>query len=457
MKKFLTLLSLVLLLLLVACGGSEPGAEEPAETTDTAAEAGAEEAAEEPSGTYLERALSGEFDGSKVSMFGVWVDQDQRSFDTAMADFEEQTGIDVEFEGSSDFETLIQVRVEGGDPPDIAVFPQPGLMANLSRRGFIIDHAEFLDTDQLAEDYIPSWIDLATVDGQLSGVWYRASTKSLVWYPAAPFEANGYTVPETWEELQALQDEMVANGHTPWCIGIESSGATGWVATDWVEEIVLRTAGPDVYDQWVSHEIPFSDPRIKEAVETMGEIWLNPDYVLGGAVGILTTPVGDSPLPMFDEPEPNCFMHRQAGWVTAFFPDGVDAATDSAFFYFPQIDPAQGKPVLGAGDVASAFTDRPEVLAVMQYLATAESAKGWIELGGFISPHNGVPLDWYPNVLDRQQAEIMQEATVFRFDASDQMPGAVGSGSFWTGMTDYVGGTDLDTVLADIDATWPQE
>ena len=441
----------MLLLSLAACGGSDETTAEP--TVD----ASGDTAAETPSGTFLERAREGEFSGTKVTVFGAWVDEDRDSFNAAMASFVEQTGIDVEYEGSADFETLIQVRVEGGNPPDVAVFPQPGLMANLSRDGYILDHAAFMDTAQLAEDYIPSWIDLATVDGKLSGVWYRASTKSLIWYPVAPFESAGYAIPETWSELQALQDQMVADGRTPWCIGIESSGATGWVATDWVEEIVLRTAGADVYDQWVSHEIPFTDPRIKQAVETMGEIWLNPDYVLGGAVGILTTPVGDSPLSMFDGPDPSCWMHRQAGWVTAFFPESVDAATDSAFFYFPEIDPAQGKPVLGAGDVASAFNDRPEVKAVMQYLATAESARGWIERGGFISPHNGVPLDWYPNALDRQQAEIMQQATVFRFDASDQMPGAVGAGSFWTGMSDYVNGVDLDTVLADIDAAWPQQ
>lgn len=460
MKKLFSFALLLLLLLAAACGGAETepvdtGAEDGGETAVT--ETGGEETAvEEGPGTYLARAEAGEFSGEKVIMFGVWVDEDQRSFDAAVAPFEERTGIDVEFEGSSDFETLIQVRVEGGDPPDIAVFPQPGLMANLSRAGHIVDHSQILDTDQLNEDFIQSWIDLATVDGKLSGVWYRASTKSLVWYPVAPFEAAGYTVPETWAELQALQDEMVANGHTPWCIGIESSGATGWVATDWVEDIMLRTAGPDAYDQWVTHEIPFTDPQVREAVETMGEIWLNPDYVLGGSVGIITTPVGDAPLPMFDEPEPNCWLHRQAGWISAFFPDSVDPATDTAFFYFPPIDEALGKPVLGAGDIASAFNDRPAVRAVMEYLATAESAQGWIERGGFISPHNGVPLDWYPNELDRQQAEIMQQATVFRFDASDQMPGAVGAGSFWNGMVDYVNGTDLDTVLPAIDADWPE-
>ncbi len=470
MKKY-WMFALVMILLLAACGGdaapetteSTESAEttemeETTEETSTAEDDTAEESAESAnveSGNYLERARNGEFEGAKVSVFGVWVDEDRRSFDAAMAPFEEQTGIDVEFEGSSDFETLIQVRVEGGDPPDIAVFPQPGLMANLSQRDFILDHSEFLDTEQLSEDFIPSWIDLATVDGKLSGVWYRASTKSLVWYAIAPFDAAGYTVPETWEELEALQEEMVANSHTPWCIGIESSGATGWVATDWVEDILLRTAGPDVYDQWVEHDVLFSDPPVKEAVETMGEIWLNPDYVLGGNVGIITTPVGDSPIPMFDE-EPGCYLHRQAGWVTAFFPEDVDAATDTAFFYFPPIDPEQGKPVLGAGDIASAMVDRPEVRAVMQYLATAESAQGWIERGGFISPHNGVPLDWYPNELDRQQAEIMQEATVFRFDASDQMPGEVGAGSFWSGMVDYTNGDDLDSVLERIDASWPE-
>jgi alpha-glucoside transport system substrate-binding protein len=372
---------LVTMLALAACAGGEAPAEDAGGGEDTAAEAdsgggdeaedtaaeadsGGEEAApaagDEP-GTFLARAQEGEFDGTEVNVFGAIVDVDQERFEASMIPFEEATGIDVVYEGSGDFESLITVRVEGGDPPDVAAFPQPGLMADLASRGALIDLGGVLDVDQLEQDYIPAWINLGTVNDQLVGIFYRANLKSLVWYPIPEFEEAGYEVPETWDEMMALADQMVADGNAPWCIGIESSGATGWVATDWVEDIMLRTAGPEVYDQWVRHEIPFNDPAVKNAVEIMGEIWLNPDYVLGGTTAILTVPFGDAQTPMFDDP-PGCWLHRQASFIPAFFPkEGEEVGTETWFFYLPPIDEAQGKPVLGAGDAFSMFNDRPEV------------------------------------------------------------------------------------------------
>ena len=189
----------------------------------------------------------------------------------------------------------------------------------------------------------------------------------------------------------------------------------------------------------------------------MGDIWFNPDYVYGGTTGILTTFVGDTQTPMFDEEGPTCWLHRQAGWIPAFFPEGIAAGTDSNFFYLPPIDEAVGRPVVGGGDIISMFNDRPEVRALIQWLTTPEAAAPWIELGGFISPNRHIDLSLYPNDIDRAQAEIMQDATVFRFDASDLMPGEVGSGTFWTGMVNWIGGEDLDAVLQEIEDSWPSQ
>ncbi len=474
-KNLWLLISLLLavMLALAACAGGEAPAEDAGGEEDTAAEAdaggeedtaaeadaGGEEeapAGDEP-GTMLARAEAGEFDGTEVNVFGAFVDVDAERFDATILPFEESTGIDVVYEGSGDFESLITVRVEGGDPPDVAAFPQPGLMADLARRGALVDLGNVLDTDQLAEDFIPAWINLGTVNDQLVGIFHRANLKSLVWYPIPEFEEAGYEEPQTWDEMIALSDQIVADGSSPWCIGMESSGATGWVATDWVEDIMLRTAGPEVYDQWVRHEIPFNDPAVKNAVEIMGEIWLNPDYVLGGTTAILTVPFGDAQTPMFDDP-PSCWLHRQASFIPGFFPnEGEEVGTETWFFYLPPIDEEQGKPVLGAGDAYSMFNDRPEVRAFMEYMATAESAQGWAEAGGFLSPHKQASLEWYPDEATRLQAEILQNATTFRFDASDLMPGSVGTGSFWTGMVDYVNGDDLDAVLQRIEDSWPAD
>ncbi len=458
-KKFWFVLMVLAALALVvsACGGGGAAPEQAAPAEEEAAPAEEEAApAEEEAAPAEEEAAAESGEGKVVSVFGAFVDEDARRFRESMKPFEEQSGITIEYEGSGDFETLILVRTEGEDPPDIAAFPQPGLLRDFVEQGHVIDLNEWFEADYLSQQYSDSWLDMATMNDIMAGVWYRANVKSLVWYPSPEFSDAGYAIPQTWDEMLALSDQMVADGNVPWCIGMESSGATGWVATDWMEDIMLRTVPPEKYDQWVRGELPFSSPEVKNAAEIMGNIWFNEDYVFGGTTNILTVPFGDAPTPMFNEP-PNCWMHRQASFITGFFPEGVTLGEDVQYFYLPPIDEELGKPVLGAGDIFAAFNDRPEVREAMKYLTTGESTKSWLQSGGFVSPHNDTPLDWYPTEIDRGYAEILQNADTFRFDGSDLMPGAVGAGSFWSGMVDYVSGEDLDSVMADIDASWPEE
>ncbi len=432
---------LVVLLVLVGCGDGGGAADGPVN----------EEFTNNP---YTDGE---DLSGTTVTVFGAFVDVDAQRFEESMIPFEEATGIDVVYEGSGDFETLVTVRTEGGDPPDVAAFPQPGLAADLARGGFIQDMDEWLGRDYLEQQYNQTWIDLAELEGIQAGVWYRANIKSLVWYPKPEFEAAGYEIPETWDELLALSDQIVADGGTPWSIAIESSGATGWVATDWIEDIMLRIHPPEVYDEWVAGELGFDSPEYREALSYMEEIWFNEDYVLGGREGIVLTPFGDGANPLTVNP-PAAWLHRQASFIQGFLPEeGREVGTDIDFFYLPPIDAEQGRPVLGAGDLFGAFNDRPEVRAMMRYLSTGLSTRAWVEAGGFTSPHNDSELDWYPNVADRTIAEILLAATTFRFDASDLMPGVVGAGTFWTGMTDYVNdpNADLDEILAGIDESFP--
>ncbi|MBE7383090.1 MAG: carbohydrate ABC transporter substrate-binding protein [Leptolyngbya sp. SIO1E4] len=386
-----------------------------------------------------------------VTVLGVVAGEQQEKLEEALAPFEAETGIDVVYEGTDAFATLLPVRVDSGNAPDIAMFPQPGLMRDFGEEGSLVPISEFMDVQAA---YSQDWLDLATVNDELYGVWYRVSVKSLVWYSPEAFTAAGYEVPTTWDELMALTDQIVQDGGTPWCLGMESGDATGWVGTDWVEDIMLRTAGPEVYDQWITHEIPFNDDRVKAAFEQFGEIALNSDYVVGGPVGVLSTPFGDSPNPLF-EASPGCYLHRQANFIASFFPETVEVGTDVSIFPLPGINPEHGTPVLVAGDVFAMFNDTPEARALMEYLATPEPHEIWAGLGGFISPHQQVSLDAYINDITRQQAEILLNADVIRFDGSDMMPGAVGTGTFWTGITSYVGGTDVDTVLSDIENSWP--
>jgi alpha-glucoside transport system substrate-binding protein len=309
-----------------------------------------------------------------------------------------------------------------------------------------------MDMAQLQSDYAQSWLDLGSSGGTLYCIFYKAAVKSLVWYSPAAFAAKGYTVPTTWDELTALSNQIVADGGVPWCLGIFSNGASGWPATDWIEDIMLRTAGPDVYDQWVDHTIPWTDAAVRTAWEFFGQIARNESYVFGGTTGVLTTFFGDSPAPIFDDP-PGCYMHRQASFITGFFPEGV-AEEDYAFFPFPSIDAAFGVPALGGADLVVMFNDTPQARALMEYLASPEPQEIWAARGGFLSPNKRVSLDVYPTATDRAMAEALTGAEVFRFDASDLMPAAVGSGSFWTGTLDYVGGVALDSVLATIEASY---
>lgn len=449
-RKWFMLLSLLLVfsLVLVACGGDEE--EEPVEEAETVEEPAAEE--EE---VMEEEGL--EFEGEVVTIFTAAGEDQVNAMEASMVPFEERTGIDVQIEGSGDFETLALVRAEAGDPPDFYNFPQPGLMADFARSGFLVNMGEFISDEHMQAQYDQAWIDLGTVDGELVGVWHNADVKSLVWYAKPAFDAAGYTIPETWDDLVALSDQIVADGGVPWCIGIESSGATGWVGTDWIEDVMLRTAGADAYDQWVAGELKFDSPEVRNAFDKMAEVWLNPDYVLGGTTSILTIPFGDSPLPLFDDPV-GCFMHRQASFIVNFFPEGTEVGTDVDYFYLPPIDEANhGKPVLGSGSIVSMGKDTPAGRATAEFLTMGESTRAEVEAGLFVAPHKDASLDWYPTDALRGFAEILMGADTFRFDGSDLMPGAVGAGSFWTGIVEWVSGTELDTVLSNIDGSWPAE
>jgi alpha-glucoside transport system substrate-binding protein len=414
----------------------------------SATEAPTEAPPEEPAGM--------EFEGVTVTIFTAAGEDQAAAFQAEFVDFMAETGIEVVVEGSPDFEVLSVTRAEAGDSPEIYNFPQPGLMADMARDGYLIDLNAALGADYLKEAYNASWLESGVVDGTLVGIWHNADVKSLVWYPKPEFEAAGYTIPETWDDLLALSDQIVADGGVPWCIGIESATATGWPATDWVEDIMLRTTAVENYDAWTTGELKFDSPEVRNAFETMGNIFFNEDYVLGGTTGILTTNFGDSPTPLFDNP-PSCFLHRQASFISNFFPEGAVVGEDVDYFYLPPIDSAYGKPVLGSGSLLSMGVDNGATREVMKFLATPASVEVEVKAGLFVAPHNGVPTDWYPSESLKGFADILANAETFRFDGSDLMPGAVGAGSFWTGIVDYVNGKDLSEVLQGIDASWPPE
>jgi len=388
----------------------------------------------------------------QVTIAVVWSGTELQAFRDVVAVFEAETGIDVVIdEVGRDLPTVLPVRVAAGNPPDLAALPNPGQMKEFADQGALVA----LDDLANLADHPAAFVDLGTVDGHVYGLFIAADFKSMVWYNTKAFEGRGYEVPTSWPALIALSDQIVADGGTPWAIGLESGAASGWTGTDWIEDIMLRTAGPVLYDKWVNHEIPWTHPAVKKAWEYFGQIVNAPGYVYGGAVGALTIFFGDSPAVMFDTP-PGAYLHRQASFIQSFIlesnPDLVPVE-DYNFFVFPPISPVFGNPLLGAGDLIGVFNDTPEAMALANYLASAEAQEIWCGTLGKIAINKTVDPSVYPDPITAQAASMVAEAGTFRFDASDLMPAAVGSGTFWSGVLDYISGIPLDTVLAAIEAS----
>ena len=396
----------------------------------------------------------------QVTVFGPWLGPDQENVEAVLSVFAEASGHDVRYTGSDSFEQQILVDSEAGSAPNIAVFPQPGLASDMASRGFLVPLTDGTG-DWVRDNYAAgqSWVDLGTfadADGNenLFGFFYKVDVKSLVWYVPENFEDAGYEVPSTMEELKALTDQIVADGETPWCIGLGSGGATGWPATDWVEDLLLRTQTPDVYDGWVDNSIAFTDERIVGAIEEFGAFAGNDDYVAGGSGAVAATDFRDSPKGMFSSP-PQCYLHRQASFIPAFFPEGTVVGEDADFFYFPSYSEKDlGNPVLGAGTLWAITNENQGAHDLIAFLQSPEAHEIWMARKGFLTPHKGVNTDAFGDPTLKKMNDILLGATTFRFDGSDLMPGGVGAGSFWTGMVDYAGGKPAADVAAEIQASW---
>jgi len=398
-----------------------------------------------------------------VEIFGAFGAEEQEAFEASLVPFEDESGIDIQYTGNADFTTFIRSRVQGGDPPDIALFPQPGLLLELASDGdTLVPIDEFLERATLDETLIPGFLDATTdADGTTWGAPMKMAVKSLVWAPKPAFTEAGYPLEyASFQELLTTAETIRDDGTAPWCIGYEAGAATGWVGTDWLEEMVLRTAGPDVYDQWVLHEIPFNDPAIAEALDAYGEIMFGEGLVAGGTSAVITTPFGTTFNAAF-EATPGCYLMRNANFITGFFPDGVQDDLDASVDVFvlpPYEGGFDGQPILGGGDMAGLLNgEDDESKQVMAFLTSDAFGAEWAQAGGFLSPHTTFDATNYPDETTKTIAELVANADIFRFDASDLMPAEVGAGTFWTGMVEWTNGDKTtDEVLTEIEESWPE-
>lgn len=401
-----------------------------------------------------------DFSGETVTISGPWLQPEDGVFRSAIAYFAAATGAEVVYTGSDSFEQQIVIDAEAGAAPNVAVFPQPGLAADLAARGLLTPLPDSM-APWVAENYGAgeSWNALGTYpdkDGndQHYGFFYNVNVKSLVWYVPENLEDADYEVPTTMEELRSLTEQIAADGETPWCIGLGSGAATGWPATDWVEDLMLRTQPADVYDQWVANEIPFNDERVLAAIDEFGWFARNDAHVSGGAGAVASTDFRDSPKGLFSSPA-QCYFHRQASFVPAFFPEGIEFGEDVDFFYFPAYEGKDlGSPVLGGGTLMSITKASDATNELMEFFKLPIAHEIMMAQTGFLTPHKGVNSETYLNDALRSQGDILVNATTFRFDGSDLMPGAVGQGTFWTGMVDYTGGKDAAAVAEEIQKSW---
>jgi alpha-glucoside transport system substrate-binding protein len=283
------------------------------------------------------------------------------------------------------------------------------------------------------------------------------SPKSLVWYRPDVFEQHGWSVPTTLDELVALVEEIEASqadSATPmaaWCFAMASGSATGWAATDWVEDLVVHRSGTEVYDRWTAGEIAWDDPVIRDALATFDELVVTSGRTAGGLRTILQTDVTRAGEPLFGDP-PGCAMYKQASFAEAWFPDGVEIGSDVATFVFPSADASDTPPMLVGADGLVQFSDDAEVHRLMEYLVSPEGGREWARRGGYLSARTSVDVDTYHSESDRELARLLTDGRALRFDASDLMPPDIGAGLLWREITQWIAGTiDIDEFVTTID------
>lgn len=388
-----------------------------------------------------------------ISVLAVWGDQEAEVFTKQIAaEYERQTGVTVQFEGTRDMNAILTSRVQAGNPPDIAILPSPGLMMELAADGKLVDLATVFDMAEFRDNFSQGWIDLGTASGKLYGLYLKAAIKGLVWYNPATVARLGVKLPTTWTELMQVSNAAVAAGISPWAIGVESGAASGWVGTDWIENIFLRLHGPQKYKDWYEGRLAWTSPEVRQTFEYFGQVVGNPDMAYGGKAYILSTNFGAAHAPLFQDPAKALF-HQQASFIQGFIKEqfpALQAGKDFAFFAFPAINAAYAKAVEGAGDCVVLMNDSDAAAGFVRFLASAQGQAYWAATGA-LSTNRNVPLSAYTDELTKAAASILNDSEIVVFDASDMMPGAMNE-AFWSAIMSFVNNPgDLDRILADLE------
>jgi alpha-glucoside transport system substrate-binding protein len=376
--------------------------------------------------------------------------QDADHFDTVLKGFERQTGLHVDLIGAASLGVVLDRALSDGVSIDVALLAQPGLIRELARTDAIEPLPDSV-VNTVHANYEDRAAAIGQVDGTPYGVWFRADIKSLIWYSPAVFQSNGWQMPQSLDELDELVSQIKATGLAPWCMTLGAFGASGWPATDWVEDLVLRLAGPQQYDEWVNGDLAFSSEPVRTAFQRFQTL-LAPQNVYGGKTRALGASFEQAPL---DLTSGKCAMLHFGTSVLNLLPSGVSVGPNGAIDAFP-LPGAEGQtpPLLVSGEIAVGFNQRAETAALLNYLASPESAVSWAKAGGYLPPYSTFPADTITSEAAKNLSALVARAETIRFDGSDLMPQQIGTRKFWTAMLDVVGGQNLDSVLCSLDAAW---
>lgn len=390
---------------------------------------------------------SNDLHGATVTVIGTWGGDEQKAFLQMVAPWEQQTGAKVKYTGTRDINTILTTGVASGVLPDLAGLPGPGQMAEYAAAGRLQPLDNVLDVNTYKSETSPALVNLGTSGGKVYGVFIKAAVKGLIWYST---KAHDYSSnpPKTWDDLKSQGQANRGKAKSLWCLGLESGAASGWPGTDWIEDLVLRTAGPDVYTQWYEGKVKWTDPAIKNAFQIyMNDVVAN---TYGGPTTAVATNFGNAGDPLFANP-PGCEFLHQASFITGFSQfKSHTAGADYNFFPFPDINPSYSGAVEGAGDLFGMFHATPAAKSLMRYLVTAQAQDIWVKIGGALSANKNATD--YPDDISKRSAEILASAKFFVFDASDNMPTAMND-AFWKAMVALTnGGKTVDQVLSDLDS-----
>jgi alpha-glucoside transport system substrate-binding protein len=390
-----------------------------------------------------------------LNLLTTWGGEEQASFKAVVAPFTQSSGITVNITATRDVNAQLTILLRGNNPPDIAILPNPGKMQELAAQHHLLAFNSFMDMSQVQNDYASSWIDLGSYNGKLYAIFFKAANKGTVWYNPAQFQSNNYTIPTSWQDMITLSNNIASSGKYPWSMGVESGAASGWPSADWVAQIFANQAGPDQYDKWVKHTIPWTDASVKNAFQYFGQIAHGNHYINGAPQSILATNFQPASFLPFETP-PKAYMFYLGdfteGFITTQFPK-AKPETDFNFFPFPTVnDQYKGAITVGA-DVVVAMRDGDSIHQLVKYLATADAQAIWVKRGGFTAVNKNVPVSDYPDAVAQASVKMLTAAPIVKYGAGDLMPAQVQT-AFWQGLLKYIqDASQLDSVLSTIEST----